>query len=100
LNREISEFDWDRGNLIKIECHGLSKSIVEEFFLNDPYFSQDDRHSATETRFIAFGIHHTRYIFVAFTLRAIDGKLKIRPISARPANKKEIGVFHEKNKTK
>lgn len=93
---EIVGFDWDHGNIDKIESHGLTRSIVEEFFFNDPYFSKDERHSANETRFIAFGKHQTHYLFVAFTLRAVVGKLRIRPISARRANKKEIGVFDEK----
>lgn len=55
----------------------------------------DIDHSGTETRFLAIGKANARHVFVAFTLREIDGETFIRPVSARYMHKKEIDHYEE-----
>lgn len=88
--------NWDFGNLEKVRKHGLSHEDIEEFLLSDPFILTDKRHSSAESRYIAFGKFKEKDLFVAFTIRAIEGELKIRPISARYANKKEVEKFYGK----
>ena len=93
----LEEFDWNHGNNEKIRKHGVKKQEVEDFFINgDPLIFADQIHSATETRFFAFGKSNDRNIYVVFTFRAVDGRLKVRVISARFAHKKEARKFYEK----
>lgn len=86
----ISSFDWDEHNLIKCRKHGLSVDLIEAFFFSDPDIFPDVKHSQEETRFVALGPAHDRFLFVAFTIRARNHELKIRIISARYANKSEL----------
>ncbi|WP_410468754.1 BrnT family toxin [Bdellovibrio bacteriovorus] len=76
--------------------HGLSAKDIERFFKGQPAYTNDDKHSEIEPRFIAFGQLDSRFIFVAFTVRATNGKLLIRPISARYARENEIRKLYEK----
>jgi uncharacterized DUF497 family protein len=49
-------FDWDDGNARKNEKHGVSKSEVEQVFLNKPLLLADDlKHSLRERRIHALG---------------------------------------------
>ena len=94
----ISGFDWDHHNTEKVQKHGLTIRQIEEFLHGDLFIRPDDLHSNDETRFIVFGKYFNRYIYVSLTIRAVGGVLKFRVISARYANKKEIGKFYEENK--
>ncbi|MFV3407358.1 BrnT family toxin [Bdellovibrio bacteriovorus] len=89
--------EFDEGNKVKLTKHGLSIAEIERFFENQPVYTHDDSHSGDETRFIAFGSLGTRLVFVAFTIRAANGTLWMRPISARYARQKEIRKLYEKN---
>ena len=81
---KVEWFDWDAGNRDKCTKHGLTWQQIESLFLGTPRVAPDIRHSSTEQRFIAVGrISTGRPVFVAFTLRQIDGQTLIRPISAR-----------------
>ncbi len=84
---EISEFEWDEGNLAHIKKHGVTDKECEEIFLNEPfYYEEDQGHSVSETRFEAFGgTDANRKIFLIFTIR----NNKIRVVSTRDQNKKE-----------
>ncbi len=64
---KIQGFSWDKGNIEKVQKHGLSIEEIED-----------------------------RLLFVVFTLRAVDGVLKARVISARYAHKKEWEKFYGK----
>jgi hypothetical protein len=86
-------FDWDDGNARKNEKHGVSKSEVEQVFLNKPLLLADDlKHSKRELRFHALGrTDQDRWLHVTFTERE-DGTF-IRPISARAMSRKERAVY-------
>lgn len=85
------EFDWDTGNLLKCQKHGLAQEEIEAFFLQEPLFvSPDLNHSHLERRFYALGkAHKGKRAIVVFTIR----DERIRPISARYMHEKEIRRF-------
>lgn len=87
----VIEFDWDSGNITKKEQkHGITHAEIEEIFFVDPIVKSDEKHSQNEERFIAFGTTICgKRMHVSFTIRVIGFKLRLRPISARPMNKKE-----------
>jgi hypothetical protein len=92
-------FDWDEGNARKNEKHGVSKSEVEQVFLNAPLLVADDaKHSQREPRFHALGqTDQKRRLHVTFTERE-NGTL-IRPISARDMSRKERAVYEQATET-
>ena len=88
-------FEWDKGNLDKNWLkHKVSHTETEEIFFNEPLLLMPDRnHSTTEPRYHALGMTNSdRLLFISFTQR----RSLIRIISARPMNKKEARLFHEK----
>jgi uncharacterized DUF497 family protein len=88
-------FDWDEGNARKNEKHGVSKSEVEQVFLNQPLLLTDDlKHSHREPRFHALGrTDEDRWLHVTFTER--DSGTLIRPISACAMSRKERAVYEQ-----
>ena len=90
-----SGFDWDEGNARKNEKHGVSKSEVEQVFLNTPLLlSEDLKDSQRESRFHALGrSDQDRWLQVTFTER--DNGMLIRPISARAMSRKERVVYEQ-----
>jgi uncharacterized protein len=92
---EYVGFDWDEGNQRKNEKHGVTKAEVEQAFLNKPLIvATDVRHSQQESRFHALGrTDANRCLHITFTVRG-DGTL-IRPISARPASRKEREIYEK-----
>lgn len=89
-------FEWDHGNLTKCQKHGVSLSEIEALFAGSPGVAPDIDHSATENRFIAVGRTASgRPLFVAFTFRERDGKLLIRPVSARYMHQQEALRYAE-----
>jgi uncharacterized DUF497 family protein len=92
----VEGFDWDAGNREKCTRHGLTWAQIESLFLGAPRVAPDVRHSAAEQRFIAVGrIDTGRPVFVAFTLRRIDGQTLIRPISARYMHAEEARRYEQ-----
>lgn len=95
----VSGFDWDEGNAMKGEKHGVSGAAAEQVFVNEPLVVLEDAaHSAAEPRWHALG--HTndgRLLHVTFTLRA--GGTKVRVISARPMHRKERTVYEKASQT-
>ncbi|MBI2124099.1 MAG: BrnT family toxin [Candidatus Wildermuthbacteria bacterium] len=93
--REPIEFDWDKGNLDKnFTRHRVRNEECEEVFF-DPQkrVLRDPLHSGKEKRYIVLGkTKKQRVLFIAFTTR----KNKVRVISARDLNKKELHLYHEK----
>lgn len=91
----LSEFEWDKGNRGKnLERHGVTDMECEEVFF-DPKkkIIKDIKHSQEEGRYILIGqTRFQRLLFVIFTAR----NNKVRVISARDLNKKEIYLY-EKN---
>ena len=88
------EFEWDKGNISKNKKHNVEDREIEEVFFDKKRFIFKDRlHSAGEERFrIIAKTKKKRLLFVVFTKRDI----KIRIISARDINKKEVYIYEEK----
>ncbi len=77
-----SGFEWDAGNSTKNwDKHEVSRIECEQLFFNQPLVvKRDSGHSATETRYYAFGqTDYGRLLFVAFAIK----ENLIRIISAR-----------------
>jgi uncharacterized DUF497 family protein len=91
-------FDWDAGNRDKCQKHGVSIAEIEAFLLANPRIAPDLRHSGHESRLMAVGRTNLgRAIFVVFTIRNLDGKSLIRPLSARYMHRKEIEGYEAKS---
>ena len=87
------EFDWDRGNAVKVTKHGLTREAIEGFFRLRPRVAPDPAHSQVEQRFIAVGpTEQGRLAFVGFCWR--DGR--IRPISARYMHTREVRRYEDR----
>src|SRR6266487_3092296 len=88
-------FEWDTGNEQKNwRKHKVTAEEAEEPFFTDDYLILEDKpHSSEqEERYILLGkTKQEKMLFIVFTVR---GK-KIRIISARNADKKEV-LFYEK----
>jgi len=99
INVKISGFDWDAGNKDKCQRHGVSQTVIEQFFKQGSIsLSRDKHHSQQEKRFLAIGHSQTkRSMVVAFTLREKDGEVRIRPISARYMHAKEFKKYEKEN---
>ena len=84
-------FDWDDGNTLKCQKHGLSQGDIEAAFGDIVQVAMDVAHSISEQRQLAIGRTPSgRPAFVVFTLRELDGKILIRPLSARYMHDKEL----------
>jgi uncharacterized DUF497 family protein len=84
-------FDWDDGNSLKCQKHGLSQADVEHVFVDTVQVATDDMHSILEPRQLAIGRTASgRAAFVVFTLRTVAGELRVRPVSARYMHAKEF----------
>ena len=94
---KIEGFEWDKGNIDKnLKKHNVINEEGEEVFSNNPFVSEDTRHSRQEQRFQAFGrTNQGRVLFVSFTIRKVDQKFKIRIISCRDMNRKEEVKYEE-----
>lgn len=93
INPRASEFIWDHGNAQKNKKHGVANSESEEvFFDENKAMLRDTLHSEGEERFIIIGrTKKARLLFVVFTMR----DKKIRIISARDVNKREVHLYEE-----
>jgi uncharacterized DUF497 family protein len=92
----IDGFDWDKFNAEKIfSKHSVAVGECEEVFLDEIILVPDEKHSHAEQRYNVLGSTFLeRLLFVVFTIR----KNRIRIISARPMNRKEREIYHEKIK--
>lgn len=91
----ISSFDWDRGNALKNDKHGVTMLEAEQvLFLTPLIVTPDERHSRAEPRFRALGQTLLgRRLTIIFTVRG-DGTL-IRVISARDMHRKERALYEQ-----
>ena len=91
----ITGFDWDRGNALKNEKHGVTMLEAEQVFFVTPLdVTPDERHSNTEARFRALGQTLLgRRLAIIFTMRA--GGARIRVISARDMHRKERTAYEQ-----
>ena len=99
LNSRTFEFDWDKGNLSKsLKKHGVDPIEVESAFLLGLGIPIGGQISpiVDEERFCLIGLTQSgKYISIVFTFRG----RRVRPISSRPANKKEKMLYEEVHKT-
>ena len=92
----VKGFDWDRGNRTKCQKHGVSIAAIESLFRNSPRVAPAVKHLSEEERFIAVGrTDMGRALFVAFTIRVIDKRRFIRPVSARYMHAKEVAAYEK-----
>lgn len=87
------EFDWDKGNIGKNKKHSVEdKECEEPFFDKRKIIIKDIFHSQKEKRLILIGKTKTkRLLYIVFTFR---GK-KVRIISARDINEKEVKLYEK-----
>lgn len=92
--KEPLKFDWDKGNIGKNIKHGVKDKESEEiFFDNKRKVYKDPFHSKKEKREILIGkTKKKRLLYIVFTMRGN----KIRIISARGINKKEVLLYEKK----
>jgi len=95
LQEESFLFDWDSANSSKSQAkHGVATEEIEDLFylrLGVPFGRQVSPEVDEERLCIVGPSTYDRMISVVFTLR--DGK--VRPISARPASRKERKLYEE-----
>lgn len=89
----IIEFEWDKGNIGKNKKHKVEDKEAEEvFFDQSKVIFKDILHSNKEVRFILLGqTKKKRLLYIVYTQR----KNKIRIISARNINKKEVSLYEK-----
>lgn len=87
-------FEWDDANIEHIAQHNVLPSEAEDlFFDTNNVLDKDIEHSISEDRFIIIGkTKEERLLYQIFTKRGN----KIRVISARDINKKEVKLYEEK----
>ena len=93
--KEPLEFQWDKGNIGKNQKkHGVGENEAEEPFFDKKRKTFRDRvHSGKEERFRVIGKTKAgKLLFIAFTVRS----KKVRIISARDVNRKEVSLYEEK----
>jgi uncharacterized protein len=90
------EFEWDKGNKDKNwKLHHVKNEEAEETFFDDKKkILKDNLHSGSENRYILLGAtKKNKILFIVFTIR----NKKIRIISSRNINKKEIHLYEKKS---
>lgn len=93
---EVDGFDWDAGNRMKCQKHGVSITEIESLFQGTIAVLPDPEHSRRETRFKAIGFTpEGRAVFLVFTERRRGNRRLIRPISARHMHAKEIRAYEK-----
>jgi uncharacterized DUF497 family protein len=98
VNLPVSGFDWDDGNRIKCQKHGVSIAQIEALFMQNPRIAPAPKRSADEDRLIAVGRTSAgRPVFVAFTIRTKDKRRLIRPVTARYMHSKEIEAYEKES---
>ena len=95
---DILTFEWDEGNSTKSWVkHKVSTDEQEQaFFTKKKIIIEDQKHSQQEKRLLMYSkTSKGRRLIIAFTIHTIDKQQKIRPISARPMNRKEARLYEE-----
>lgn len=90
----FSGLEWDDGNQLKCQGHGVSIEEIEAMFAGEPRYSPDVAHSMVEQRYLATGRTAAgRALLVVFAIRDRDGRRYVRPISARYMHAKEAARY-------
>lgn len=90
---KVLEFEWDEANIAHIAKHNvLPKEAEEVFFDKDNVQDEDIEHSTIEKRFLIIGkTKKKRLLYQIFTIRGE----RIRVISSRSINKKEVKIYEK-----
>ncbi len=90
-------FDWDQWNQAKCQAHGVTIDEIERALASNALLILPDaKHSRDEDRHIAVGRNDDgRHLLVVFTLRTVDGRRALRPISARYMHQKEAKRYEQ-----
>lgn len=94
----ILAFDWDRANSTKSWMKHRVKAQEQEqaFLAKERILIEDKEHSHLEKRFLLYSkTKKGRKLIIAFTIRTVDKQQKIRPISARSMNRKEVKLYEK-----
>lgn len=92
---KLLSFEWNKGNFNKnwVKHKVSNKECEEVFFDSNRLIFKDHLHSGGEERFrIIAKTKKGRLLFISFTKR----RTKIRVISARPTNKRELKLYYRK----
>ena len=91
--RKVIEFEWDEANIAHIAKHDvLPKEAEEIFFDKNNAQDEDIEHSTVEDRFLIIGkTKKGRFLYQIYTIRGE----KIRVISSRSINKKEVKIYEK-----
>jgi uncharacterized DUF497 family protein len=99
MTQAIAGFNWDEGNWPKCAKHGVSQAEIEDVLTGEPMV-RPDRTGRGEPRFNAIGRNAAgRYLFIDFSIRDIEGRPMIRPISARYMHQKEVAHYEQSKGT-
>ncbi len=93
--KKLLEFEWDKGNSEKPKQHDLTLEETEESSLDRNKIVFDGwKHSAKEGRITLLGkTKKGKLLNITFTVRGN----KVRVITARPINKKEVYLYEKRN---
>lgn len=95
IDDEVIEFEWDTGNFEKNWVkHKVKASEAEEAFADEnKTIFLNIKHLDQEMRFFILGSTYSkRLLAIAYAERGE----KVRVISARDANKKEVKIYEER----
>jgi uncharacterized protein len=94
--RLVVGFEWDEANIEHIAQHNVAPNEAEDlFFDTSNVLNEDIEHSIVENRFILIGkTKKGRLLYQIFTKRGN----KIRVISSRDINKKEVQLYEKKTR--
>lgn len=89
-------FEWDKANIEHIAQHNVMPTEAEDlFFDTNNVLDEDTKHSIAENRFIIIGkTKEGRLLYQVFTKRGN----KIRVISARDINRKEVQLYEKETR--
>lgn len=92
----ILGFEWDEANIAHIAKHNVVSEEAEEVFFDENNIQNEDiEHSIIEQRFLVIGkTKKGRLLYQVFTIRGD----KIRVISSRSINKKEVGLYEKETR--
>lgn len=91
---KVFEFEWDAANISHIAKHNVIPEEAEDVFFDENNVQDEDlEHSTDEERFLIIGkTTEGRLLYQIFTRRGN----KIRVISSRDINKKEVHLYEKK----
>lgn len=91
---KVAGIQWDDGNWPKCGKHGVSRAEIEQVLLDMPAVLADPHPG--EPRMRAIGTTRVgRHVFLVFAYRRMDGRIWLRPISARYMHRKEIEHYEQ-----